>query len=338
MGRQDARRAYVGVDVSKDRLWVCWSGLKDEVVEFDVANDDEGVAEILRRTTAARIAETRIVVEATGPYSARLVTAAAGHAKAQVMRIRPADGKRFAALVARAKTDRVDARVLHEYAKRMEFKPTELPGASCKRVRNLSRHLGQVIDRRAAVKNERHANGVDHDEAIDWAIEAEVEALDKIIDRLEAQIAEALEVHEDERVKQAWVTFREIPGVSVRATVRVLPEFACLPPWLTPRQVVAATGLDPRPRASGTSRNGESWPISKMGNSRVRRILYMCTLAAVRYDPAMKAFYNAMVNRGKPKKVALIATMRKLVVALWSMYTTGQAYAPRKLTSRLAAP
>lgn len=111
----------------------------------------------------------------------------------------------------------------------------------------------------------------------------------------------------------------------------------CLPEWLTPRQVVAHAGLDPRPRKSGTSRNGESWPISKMGNSRIRRVLYMNTLCAVRYDPAMKAFYQALVARGKPKKVALVATMRKLIVALWCMYSNGEAYAPHRLTSRVAA-
>lgn len=337
MTRRKNRMAHVGVDVSKDRLWVCWSGLSDDVAAFDVPNDDAGVAEILRRTTAGRINETRIVVEATGPYSARLVGAAAAHPVAQVMRIRPADGKRFLGLVARAKTDRIDAFGLLEYAKRMDFKPTALPSSTAKRIRSKARHLGKIIDRRAAVKNERHAADIDDAEAIDWAIEAEVEALDAIIDKLEAEIVADLQTMDDAHVRQAVQTFQDIPGVSARATARVLPELMCLPPWLTPRQVVAHTGLDPRPRKSGMSRNGESWPISKMGNSRVRRILYMNTLCAVRYDPAMKAFYEALVARGKPKKVALVATMRKLVVALWSMYTNGEAYAPHRLTSRVAA-
>lgn len=337
MTRRKNRVAHVGVDVSKDRLWVCWSGLTDDVATFDVSNDDAGVAEILKRTTAGRINETRIVVEATGPYSARLVSAAAEHPVAQVMRIRPADGKRFLQLVARAKTDRVDAYGLLEYAKRMEFTPTVLPSTEAKRIRSLARHLGKIIDRRAAVKNEKHAADIDDADVIDWAIEAEVSALDAIIDKLQAQIVEALQTLNDPRVQQAVETFQEIPGVSVRATARVLPELMCLPEWLTPRQVVAHVGLDPRPRMSGTSRNGDSWPISKMGNSRIRRVLYMNTMCAVRYEPAMKAFYEALVARGKPRKVALVATMRKLVVALWCMYTNGEAYAPHRLTSRAAA-
>ena len=77
-----------------------------------------------------------------------------------------------------------------------------------------------------------------------------------------------------------------------------------------------------------------SWIRNEWG---IRRVLYMNTLCAVRYDPAMKEFYEALVARGKPKKVALVATMRKLVVALWCMYTNGEAYAPHRLTSRVAA-
>ncbi len=96
-------------------------------------------------------------------------------------------------------------------------------------------------------------------------------------------------------------------------------------------------GLDPRPQRSGASRAGESWSISKMGNPRIRRVLYMCTLCGVRHDPAMKAYYDALIERGKPKKVALVATMRKLLVALWCVYSRGESYAPEKLTSRLAA-
>lgn len=332
-----ARTAHVGVDVSKDVLWVAWSGLDEAVVEFDLPNTTAGVGELLSRVTAGRIKECRIVVEATGPYSALVVAAAANHPKAQVMRIQPADGKHFAKLVTRAKTDRADARMLLQYAQRMTFRPTVLPSADSQRLRSLARHMSKVIDRRAAVKNQRHAKDIEDTDAIDWAIEAELTALNAIITQLEAQIDKALEEHSDERVAQAHARFHEIKGINTRSVARVLPELMGLPTTLTPRQVVAHCGLDPRPKQSGTARAGTSWNISKAGNARIRRVLYMCTLSAVQHDPAMRAFYNHLLAKGKPKKVAHVAAMRKLVVALWCVYARGEEYNPTKVTSRIAA-
>ncbi len=333
MASRNTKTVFVGVDVSKDTLAVAWKGLKGAVTEFTVVNDSDGWGELLERVTSGRIQVARLVVEATGPYSAGIVASTASHTKAQVMRLRPADAKAFARLTARAKTDRVDARVLCSYAETMPFRATALPSEEALRVRKMSRHLSKVVARRAASRTEQKSARVEGlEDPISWAFEAEQEALGRIIDELEQRILTALEaIPQAAACTENW---RGIKGVKNGVICQVLPEFISFPIGLTPKQVVAMIGLDPRPKQSGQRGAKASWPISKMGHSRIRRILWCAANTAVRHQPAIRVFYESLLARGKEKKVALIAVMRKLLVVLWRMYQTGERFNGRGFTSR----
>jgi transposase len=336
MGKRKPRIVYVGVDVSKDKLDVAWLGLNGSLDEFQVANDEEGHAELVRRITAGRIDEARVVLEATGPYSAP-VTAflAAQKARVKVMVVQPKAAREFSrATMRRAKTDRVDARVLCEFAYRMAFVPTVLPSKDVVRMRGLSRHLAELVDRRAALKNQRHAADASGETspALERALDREEEALSQIIVELEAEVLEEIERLVD--AKRMRARMQELPGIKDRTVARLLPELLALPRHLTPKEAVAFAGLDPRPNQSGSSRNGQSWRISKQGNPRIRRSLYLSSLVAVRYFPPARELYERLRAAGKPKKVAIVATMRKLLTALWAMLARDEAFDHIKFAGR----
>lgn len=333
------RIVHVGVDVSKADLHVAWRGLDGSVDEFTVKNTAEGHAELLARVTAGRIQEARIVLEATGPYGTALAAFLNQQsARAKVMVVQPKAARQFAlACMRRAKTDSVDARVLCEFAHRMEFVPTVLPSKDVAALRGLARHMGELIDRRAAIKNQRHAAAAAGDvpKALLDAMDREEKMLGDIIDDLQVEILASIQRLPD--AKRMHDRMVKIPGIKGRATARLLPELLALPRHLTPKEAVAYAGLDPRPNTSGTSKNGKSWAISKQGNARIRRSLYLAALCAVRWFKPMKDLYTRLREQHqKRKKVAIVAAMRKLLTALWAMLARDEDFSEAKFSRAVA--
>jgi transposase len=336
MHKKDDRRVYVGIDVSKDKLNVAWHGLDGSVGEFEVPNDDAGHQEIIARITAGRIHRARVVMEATGPYGDRLFIALASNCAIEVMVVRPAAAKQFGkATNRRAKTDRVDALMLAAYAKAVEFKPTPIVDPELRKLRALSRHMGELIVRRASVLNQRHAAkvGLDASELLLATLDAEEAMLTRLIDQLEVAII--TKIKSLPVAKAAYSRLIRIQGIKDRTAARLLPELMCMPKHLTTRQCIAFAGLDPRPNQSGTSRAGTHWHISKQGNPRVRQALYMAVLSSVRWFPPLRAFYTRLRERGKLKMVALIAAMRKLLTAAWAITAHGQEFDEAKFSGPL---
>ena len=118
-----------------------------------------------------------------------------------------------------------------------------------------------------------------------------------------------------------------ISGVGIISATHVL---AYGHSWLTDRttrQLTAHAGLAPAQKQSGTSIHGKSH-IAKQGNSQLRKALYMPTLVAVYYNPVLKAKYQSLLAKGKPKKVALVACMRKLLIIMHAILTTQKPFNP----------
>ena len=109
-----------------------------------------------------------------------------------------------------------------------------------------------------------------------------------------------------------------VPGVAELSAMKLLAELGLLTKGLSPTQWVAQAGLDPRPQESGTSLRSPR-RISKQGNANLREALFMPALAAIRTDPNVNAFYNALLARGKKKMQAIVAVMRKLLHAIWGI-------------------
>lgn len=342
MVRRKDRLVFAGIDVSKDKLDVSWVGLDGGIQSFQVPNDEAGHRDLVARFASAKVYEVRVVFEATGPYSTQLARYLCGQPKRiKAMMVQPAAARQFArACMQRAKTDRVDADTLREFAQRMDFVPTVLPEAWVHTVRSLERHMIELIDRRAALKNQVHAAqaaGESHP-ALFRVIEEEQATLGRLIDELEREVM--VELNKNALAARVSQRMMDLSGIKVRATTRLLPELLALPRHLSPREAVAYVGLDPMPKQSGKAGNHGSWHISKQGNARVRRALYLVALTAIRSLPPAKAVYERLRARGKLKKVAIVAVMRKLLTAIWVMLSRDEPFDAVKFygpTSAIAA-
>jgi transposase len=127
-----------------------------------------------------------------------------------------------------------------------------------------------------------------------------------------------------------------IPGFGTTSAVHTLAELTFLPAGMDVRQWVAYAGLDPREYTSGTSVHKKA-RISKAGNKHLRRALYMPALVAVQHEAHLRAFYEHLLARGKTKMQALVATMRKLLHALYGMFKHDQLFAGAKAYASSAA-
>ena len=130
---------------------------------------------------------------------------------------------------------------------------------------------------------------------------------------------------------------KEYPGFGITSALHTLAELALLPADLDVRQWVAYAGMDPREYTSGTSVHKKA-RISKAGNHHLRRALYMPALVAVQHQANLRAFYEHLLARGKTKLQALVATMRKLLHAIYGMFKHNQLFNGSKVYELADAP
>ena len=266
----------------------------------------------------------RVCIEATGVYHLQLALAlrAAG---IEVMVINPRVAKDFSrSLSNRSKTDAVDAQVLLEYLARMEFVAWNAPSEAVLELRELGRRISELVSASTAEKNRLHAKKVS---AISRTVIADVrQHVAQIGRRINAIEREALKVvKRDSDLAEQYQILVGIKGVGRRSALLLLTELAVLDPTMTVRQLVAHAGLDPRAYDSGTSVHRPA-RISKVGNARIRAILFMVALSAVRRDRGARAFRDALRARGKKPLQALVAVMRKLLHGIWTAMTRRIAF------------
>jgi transposase len=246
-----------------------------------------------------------VALEATGAYHAPLL-AALGEAGLPVALANPAQVKAFRqTLLARNKTDRADALLLARFARAhadtlVRYAP---PPAAQRRLREVLAYREQLVARRTALRN--------HLEAARWRGDAELAAL------LEDDLADATRRLRaaDARVKEALAALPEAAPLQAACGVGPLVAAALLAylpaaVWGAPKQAAACAGVHPAVRASGKTAHSA---LARAGSARLRRYLYLAALAARTHDPALRAFFDRLVGRGKAPKTALAALMHKLL-------------------------
>jgi transposase len=310
-------RVWVGVDVCKDFLD---AHVRPTDVRRRFANTAEGSAELV--AWAQPLGPERVVFESTGPYQKAAVGAllAAG-LPAVVVNARQV--RDFAKGIGQlAKTDGIDAAVLAHFGEVVATVLRPLPPAEVLEFRDLCDRRGQLVRLLAVEKNHRHA--------AQGAAAKVRKNIDKVIAFLERQ-AEELEgrmgriVAGSEAFRAKDDILQSIVGVGpqVSRTLLVhLPELG----RGSRQSITALVGLAPFADDSGT--------VSRIrhirgGRGKVRIALYQAAVAAVRYCPAMKAFYASLKARGKASKLALIAVARKLLVLANALLRDGTLYQPR---------
>jgi transposase len=314
-------KVYAGVDVSKERLdvFVRWGKAREGNGElFDVPNSDAGIDELLARLEEARPALV-VVLEATGGFE-RPVAAALAASGFAVAVVNPRQARDFARATGRlAKTDRIDAQSLARFAEAVRPMPRPVPDEE-------ARALGEILSRRRQVVGmltaERNRLLAATTKPVKKRIEAHVRWLEKELARTDRDLDGTIE--ESPAWRKNEELLRSVPGVGpvlARTLLAELPELGAR----APKQLAALVGVAPLNRDSGVLRGKRAiWG----GRSGVRAALYMGALAATRFNPAVKAFYGRLLATGKPKKVALVACMRKLLLILNAMLRNRTPWRP----------
>jgi len=314
-------KTWVGVDVSAKTLAAKRrrrNEANDEGREF--SNDAAGHRELLKWIGRG----ARVCMEATGVYHLQLalMLVAAG---VDVMVINPRVAKDFGrALANRSKTDRIDAGTLLEYVDRMDFVGWKAPSAAVMELRELGRRLSELVHAGAEEKNRFHAKSVAAiSRTVIRDVEAHVAQIDKRVKQIEK--AAATIIRGDAELREQFDILTKIRGIARRSAILLLTELAVLDPTMTVKQVVGHAGLDPRAYESGSSVQKPP-RISKAGNARLRAILYMPALTAIRHDRGARLFFAQLVARGKKKMQAIVAVMRKLLHGIWIVLQRREAF------------
>lgn len=308
---------FVGIDVAAAHLDVAVAPGGDA---WRAANDPAGIAALAERL--AGVAPALVVLEASGGYEAA-AAAELALAGLPVAVVNPRQVRDFAKAVGQlAKTDALDAALLARFAQavRPEARPEArpLPDAAARELKALVARRRDLVEMQAAERQRlRLAHGAVRD-----GVEAHVAWLREQAAGLERRIAEAVAASPLWQATAALVC--TVPGVGavVAATlVAELPELG----RLTRQEAAALVGVAPLNRDSGVLRGRRgTWG----GRAPVRAVLYMATVSAVRWNPAIRAFHIRLRAAGKPPKVALVACMRKLLTVLNAMVRDSRPWAP----------
>src|ERR687889_965132 len=293
---------YVGIDVAKDRLDVV---LRPTGEYLGTTNDERGIKAVVRHLRKQEEIEL-VVLEATGGLE-QPAAAALALAGVPVAIVNPRQVRDFAKAVGRlAKTDRIDAAVLAHFAE--AIRPEARPLAN-----EQARELAAVLLRRRQLLAMITAEGNrvrTAPKTVGKRIEAHLRWLRKELTRANEDLART--VRESPVWREKDDLLRSVPGVGPTLSATLLAELPELE-HLDRRQLAALVGVAPLNRDSGTLRGIRTvWG----GRSGVRTTLYMATLSATRHNPAIREFYGRLCAKGKPKKVALTACMRKLLAIL----------------------
>lgn len=322
----------IGIDVAKRSFCAAtWEGdTGSRLGEFP--NSPEGFAQLeraVKRVVGRRRSELRFTLEATAGYEMHLA-AFAHQAGWRVSMPNPKRVRDWAKSSGRrAKTDPVDALALAEYGSSRPLPAWQPMSAEVgelesllERQRDLEQLLQQERNRLDAALHKPHVA-----DAVTTTIEAVIGALERGLKEVEGSIREHLEKHASLAAERKLLL--SVPGVGKKNVLWLL---VLLNRWRTlagekgeAKSLVAFVGLDPGVFQSGTSIQGRP-SISRMGDGWLRRMLYMGALGAKRGRNAVQAHYLRLLSRGKAKKVALVATARKVLVWAWTIFTTQQPF------------
>lgn len=304
----------VGIDVAKATLDV-W--VESASTGWTVSNDERGIAELVARLRQP--GADLIVLEATGGYEYAAVVALSA-AGLTVAVVNPRQVRDFARASGRlAKTDRLDAQVLARFGAALRPEARPLPSEETRELDQLVTRRRQVRDMLQAEQNRLAlARG-----AVKRQIQAHVDWLRRQLEAIEDDLRRRIEASPVWHAKAELL--RSVPGVGPTTAFTLLAELPELGA-LSKREIAALVGVAPFARDSGTLRGKRAiWG----GRTSVRTCLYMAAVTAARHNPPRKAFYLRLLDAGKPKKLALIAVIRKLLVTLNAIVAHGTPWDPQ---------
>jgi transposase len=306
---------FFGIDVSMDTFDVSTSDQK----HFQFSNDTGGYLKLQKLLNP----NSQCVMEATGSYHQKLATWLCTQG-IQVSVVNPLVIKRFAQMRLRlAKTDKADAEMIRQYA---EVEKPEVWNPPHEYVIQAGETNGLImlfIRQRTALKNKLHS--VIHKSGnfsmLVKSLQKQIRHLDLEISHLETSMEELIREHESEML----TSLCSIPGIGKKTAMFLIVLTDAFRSFENSKQLCAYLGLAPTIKVSGKSVRGQS-RISKTGNSVIRNLLFMCSFTACQRNKACNELYTRMVNKGKSKKVALIAVANKLLKQSLAIAKSGMIY------------
>lgn len=305
----------LGIDVSKKRLDGFFLPTEEKL---KCSTDQKSLDAFVERVS--RLKPELVVVEATGGYERPLVCALAA-AEVPCAVVNPRQVRDFARALGRlAKTDSVDAEVLARFGNAMNIEPKPAPSEEVQQAVELLSRRRQLIDMRTMEKNRLKMAAT---KRVERDIRDHIRWLDEHIEDHDGTIDGWIKTSELWCDKAALL--RTVPGVGrvlVATLLMLVPELG----QLNRKQIAALVGVAPFNRDSGMHRGQRT---TGGGRAPVRSVLYMATVVAKTHNPVLKAFYDRLLEAGKPPKVALTACMRKLLTILNVMVRDQTQWAPQ---------
>jgi transposase len=311
----NSKAIVVGVDISKKHLDVAFGSSDEAGLRLEYTT--QGVSVLVERLQ--EVQPEIIVLESTGGLEKPLMVALS-QAGLPVARIQPQRIRYFAkSLGVLAKTDRLDARVLAHYGEAVHPSASSLPTEEQQLLAGLVARRTQLIEMRVAERNRLPTMP----EALQSSIQEHITWLGEEIARLEGKIDDLIAASPEMQAKsEIMESAGGIGRIAAATFLARVPELG----QVTRKQIAALVGLAPFNKDSGRHRGKRA---IYGGRADVRKVLYMATLSAIRCNPVIREFYQRLVKAGKPRKVAIVAAMRKLLTILNAMVRSMQPWQPQ---------
>jgi transposase len=305
----------VGIDVAKAELVVATRPAGER---WTVENDERGVRTLVERLR--RDAVELVVLEATGGYELLCVAALAA-ASLPVVVVNPRQVRDFARATGQlAKTDAIDADILALFAERVRPAVRALPDAEAQELEALLARRRQLLEMLQAERNRLGQVFGRGKRVVKKSLKTHIAFLERELRMADTDLGDMV------RRSPAWRErddlLQSVPGVGKVLSFTLLADLPELG-RLSRREIAKLVGVAPLSRDSGTLRGRR---FVQGGRASVRGVLYMGALVATRRNAVIRAFYARLLAAGKPKKLALVACMRKLLTILNTMARTGQSW------------
>jgi transposase len=310
----------LGIDISKDSFHVELS-LHEKLRHRKFANRQQGFDELRSWLTKHEVMQVHACLEATGPYSEELALYLhrQGHT---VSVVNPAQIKAFGqSELLRNKDDRPDAGLIRRYCEKQRPAAWTPAPTQVRELQALTRHLENLHQTRQQQLNRLEASKT---KGVVKSLRKLVAYLDAEIARTEKQIADHVDKHSE--LKQQCRLLESIPGIGQRTAAKLLAEIGDISQYKSARQVAAYAGLTPRNNRSGTIRGRTR--LSKIGNAKVRKALFLPAMVAKQFNPIVRNFCQRLMRNGKNRMEVIGAAMRKLLHIAFGVLKSGKPFDP----------
>ena len=313
---------YLGIDVSKKKLDV----VNDKGNHYQFSNDESGFKQLLKIVPKSSLC----IMEVTGIYHLNLALFL--HSKSIALSVvNPLQIKRFIQMqLKRIKTDKADAKMICLYGKTQQPCLWEPKECTLSESQDVYQTMEQLIDIRASLKNKLEE--LKTKKAMDYiilSVKNQILSMTTTIEELEKKVISLIKVNHTELLSN----IKTIPGIGDRTAPLLIIASNGFTNFDNAKQLASYFGIAPTQTESGSSVRGSN-SISKMGNPLVRKKLYMCSLQASKRNTSCALLYQRLLQKGKPKKLALIAVANKLLNIVFALYKSGIPYDPHYVSTR----